>query len=139
MRKELYQTIKEQLELLDSVKYVALWNHNVEFIEQETAWERPAVFVEFLPVEWRCVVPGREYHADVHIKLHIVYDCCYLEHNDFDLCSEIADAVIGLEGDSFGPLEPLGSATNHNHEEIIEDIDTYFCECAMFISDGKEG
>lgn len=133
MRKELYQKLKERLEKLEAVRYVTLWNHNVEFIEQEQPWERPAVFVEFLPLEWRCVVPGREYHSAVTVRLHIVYDWSESEVNDFDLESVIAQAVIGLEGDGFSPLEPVGSMTNHNHEQIVEDIDTYTCECAMII------
>ena len=133
MRKELYQKLKDCLGSLESVKYVALWNHNVEYIEQEQPWERPAVFIEILPLEWRCVVPGHEYHSVVTLRLHIVYDWSENELNDFDLESEIAQAVIGLEGDGFSPLEPVGSATNHNHEQIVEDIDTYRCECAMLI------
>lgn len=133
MRKELYQKLKDQLELLEAVKHVALWNHNVEFIEQEQPWERPAVFIELLPLEWRCLVPCKEYHAVVTVRLHIVYDWSEEEMNDFDLCSYIAESVIGLKGKSFSPLEPVGSMTNHNHEQIVEDIDTYQCECAMFI------
>lgn len=133
MRKELYQKLKDCLGSLEPVKYVALWNHNVEYIEQEQPWERPAVFIEILPLEWRCVVPGHEYHSVVTLRLHIVYDWSENEMNDFDLESEIAQAVIGLEGDGFSPLEPVGSATNHNHEQIVEDIDTYRCECAMLI------
>lgn len=133
MRKELYQKLKDCLGSLESVKYVALWNHNVEYIEQEQPWECPAVFIEILPLEWRCVVPGHEYHSVVTLRLHIVYDWSENEMNDFDLSSEIAKAVIGLEGDGFSPLEPVGSATNHNHEQIVEDIDTYSCECAMII------
>ena len=50
MRKELYQKLKDCLGSLESVKYVALWNHNVEYIEQEQPWERPAVFIEILPL-----------------------------------------------------------------------------------------
>lgn len=133
MRKELYQKLKAQLEELEAVKHVALWNHNVVFIEQEQPWERPAVFIEILPLEWRCVVPGREYHSDVTVRLHIVYDWSEDEINDFDLSSEIAEAVVGLGGEHFSPLEPVAGATNHNHEQIVEDIDTYRCECAMFI------
>lgn len=119
---------------MEAVKHVALWNHNVEFIEQEQPWDRPAVFIEIMPVDWRCVVPLKEYHAVVTVKLHIVYDWSEDEMNDFDLEGAISDAVIGLKGESFSPLEPVGSMTNHNHEEIVEDIDSYQCECAMFIS-----
>ena len=52
MRKEIYRAICAALQDIDGtpVKHVDLWNHNVEFIEQEEAWDRPAVFVEFAPI-----------------------------------------------------------------------------------------
>lgn len=75
LREELYRKIKAQLELIGingadelfifdnktdaevinrAIEHVDLWNHNVEFIEQETAWERPAVFIEFQPIKLEC-------------------------------------------------------------------------------------
>ena len=59
VRKEIYQRIVEQLRtaLGGEIKHIDLWNHNVEFIEQEQQWSRPAVFVEFwcnqLAATWR--------------------------------------------------------------------------------------
>ena len=47
MRKELYKALCERLKTVDNVKHIDLWNNNVEFIEQESAWQRPAVFIEF--------------------------------------------------------------------------------------------
>ena len=35
MRKELYAVLKAAMEKIEAVKHVDLWNHNVEFIEQE--------------------------------------------------------------------------------------------------------
>ena len=32
-----------------AIKHIDLWNHNVEFIEQEEYWERPAVFIDSGP------------------------------------------------------------------------------------------
>lgn len=65
MRKELYRMLCRELKAIDLIKHIDLWNHNVEFIEQEENWERPAVFVE-LPytVECdcsRCGIPGRTF------------------------------------------------------------------------------
>ena len=50
MRKELYAAIKAAVGKVPEVKHIDLWNHNVEFIEQEDSWARPAVFVEFGPI-----------------------------------------------------------------------------------------
>ena len=48
MRKELFNAIKAKLASdVPEVQHIDLWNHNVEFVEQEEGWARPAVFVEF--------------------------------------------------------------------------------------------
>lgn len=76
MRKELYKAIADRLFLIASdgsmidpeaeeqperlIKYVDLWNHNVEFLDEEQPWARPAVFVEFTPIVWDVIKPGRE-------------------------------------------------------------------------------
>lgn len=52
MRTELYLKIRERLEATGVIKHIDLWNHNVEFLEQEEAWARPAVFVEFGVITW---------------------------------------------------------------------------------------
>lgn len=140
MRKELYNRIKTLL--LDEenglgIKHVDLWNHNVEFIEQETVWDRPAVFIEFCPIRWEAHQRGVSYRAEALVKLHIVTD--WVERldtqggdseglDDLDL-SEAIHGVIGcLDGDKFSGFDIVETATNHNHEEIVESIDTYRCE-----------
>ena len=63
MRKELYNMLCKELKEVGGglIKHIDLWNHNVEFIEQEENWERPAVFVEFCPIRWNAIVDGVEY------------------------------------------------------------------------------
>ena len=66
MRKELYNMLCKELKEVGGglIKHIDLWNHNVEFIEQEENWERPAVFVEFCPIRWNAIVDGVEYRAE---------------------------------------------------------------------------
>ena len=65
MRKEVYQMLCDRLKEVGggAIKHIDLWNHNVEFIEQEENWARPAVFVEFRPIRWNAIVPGMECRA----------------------------------------------------------------------------
>lgn len=52
-------------------KHCDLWNRQVEFLEQETPFQTPAVFVEFTNIEWRTL--GQHVQdADLTIRLHIV-------------------------------------------------------------------
>ena len=94
------------------------WNHNVEFIEQEENWERPAVFVEFCPIQWNAIVPGVEYRAEPLIKLHIVTDWegssaegSELQEDAlrvFDLSGLIHAQLAGLSGETFLELDSGG-------------------------------
>lgn len=159
MRKELYKKICDRLgrlyrmpdgftlELADGLEvpegaeriipHIDLWNHNVEFIEQEENWARPAVFVEFCPVRWNAIVPGVEYRADPFVNLHIVTDWAgsASEGSDlkeealavFDLPELIHEKLSCMSGDTFKVFDLAESRTNHNHEEIVENIEVYSC------------
>lgn len=158
MRKELYKKICERLSSLyvnqDGVpavvrnmdapdgwyrliRHIDLWNHNVEFIEQEEHWERPAVFVEFSPIAWHSLVPGGSYRAEPLVHLHVVTDwqgsCSAgseLQASSlevFDLLDTIHKALSCLEGETFMAFDLVESRTCHNHEDLLEMIETYGC------------
>lgn len=154
MREELYRKLKERLEALcidvdgmyydaatedlvdaDSVekeraiKHIDLWNHNVEFIEQEAAWGRPAVFIEFVPFKWKAIVPGTAYRAEPLVNLHVVTDWVSQDADvrHFGLLDRIHELLAGLEGETFMEFDIDSSSTNHNHEDIVENIETYTC------------
>ena len=125
MRKELYRLLCSELKAIDLIKHIDLWNHNVEFIEQEENWE------------WNAIVPGVEYRAEPLIKLHIVTDWegssadgSELQEDAlkvFDLPGLIHAQLAGLGGETFLELDLVESDTNHNHEDIVESIEVYQC------------
>ena len=115
-----------------AIKHIDLWNRNVEFIDQETAWNRPAVFIEFEPIHWITIVPGIEYRAEARVRLHIVTDWVTAVEDGtdgagkfFELPDKIHDVLAGLEGNSFTDFALAESQTNHNHEDIVESIEVY--------------
>ena len=120
-----------------AIKHIDLWNHNVEFIEQEENWERPAVFVEFEPIRWNAIQNGAEYRAEPTINLHVVTDwqgssSASSEFREkslevFDLLEEIHKVLTCMGGETFLEFELLSSSTNLNHEDIIENVETYQC------------
>lgn len=160
MRKELYKAIADRLFLIASdgsmidpeaeeqperlIKYVDLWNHNVEFLDEEQPWARPAVFVEFTPIFWDVIKPGREYRSKPVVNLHIVTDWA----GDASAGSELQDdalkvldysgiihkALQGLEGEHFNRFDLAETHTNHNHEEIVESIEVYKCVAERILS-----
>ena len=124
MREELFEAIKRAMADTE-VKHIDLWNHNVEFLEQEDAWPMPALFVEFGEITWEPLT-GIHLRGTGEVRLHLVtnwsdggYDAA------FALCSKVATKTCGLSGRSFDHLRLLRTSTNHNHEEILENIDTY--------------
>jgi len=149
VREELYRSIKARLERIGikedgklfiygedslprlftpAIRHLDLWNRNVEFIEQEAAWERPAVFVEFAPIRWDALVTGVEYRADVAVNLHVVTDWDGGDGiGEFRLLEIIHEVLAGLEGETFCEFDIRISTTNHDHEEIVENIESYGC------------
>ena len=145
MRKKLYLAIIERLKGLTgengtpTIKHFDLWNQNVEFIEEEAIWERPAVFIEFAPIQWHNLQKGIQ-TADVTFILHVITDwsggsedgSAYQENTlaVFDLLDTIHKQLNRLnrqyaDNSGFRNTLRVSSATNHNHEEIREDIETY--------------
>ena len=117
-------------------KHVDMWNENVAFIDEDAAWERPAVFVEFGEILWSPVkgVGLRSDRGDGEIRLHIVTDFYDggMEHG-FEIAGKIADMLPGMRGVGYDCIELMSSLTNHNHEEILELVDAYSCKYLLMV------
>lgn len=126
MRKELFNAIKSKLASdVPEVKHIDLWNRNIEFIDQEDVWERPAVFVEFGKIEWSPFQGGCQRGKGI-ITIHLVTDWADGGHDAaFALCHKVHTALDGLSGEDFNGMALMETNTNHNHEEILESIDSY--------------
>lgn len=134
-------------------KHCDLWNRQVEFMEQETPFETPAVFVEFTNIEWRTL--GQHVQdADLTVRLHIVTPwyantasnvidsdvrataLAYLDiptvlfrqlHGQHGTVEDNSDPqnpkVIG----NFNALTRTASRVNHDHERFVDSVETYQC------------
>lgn len=140
MRKVIYKALIDRLagivgeDQLPLIKHVDLWNLNLEAAEEEV-FDTPAVFVEFLPIEWE-LVKDVVRRGRIRIRLHIVTSAKGISSmgsnsieaslNYFDVVDAINDALIGWNTADFAPLAGTESITNHDHGELIENIETYF-------------
>lgn len=140
MRKQLYLAVIERLKTIvnesgePTLKHFDLWNQNVAFIEQESIFPMPAVFIEFLPIDWKTLGGGVQ-SATIGFRLHIVtatpdsaadgstYQPDALQL--FDLLDDVHCALSGFRGSHFRQLQRTSSHTNHNHEELIESIESF--------------
>lgn len=139
MRKEIYKAIHRRLRAAfgDEIKHINLWNHNVEFIENEIPWECPAVFIEFNPIRWHTTGfnTGQGFRGMGSVSLHIVTQWSGSPMADgglneeelatFEWSRRIHAALSDLSGEGFHSFEINSTHTNHNHEELVENIDVY--------------
>ena len=118
MRRFLYLSLIERLKQLTDrdgkpvIRTFDLWNEQISFLEQEEPFDAPAVFIEFRPVKW---TGGGTQTAD-----------------RFDLLDRMDRHLFNLSGDdgniSFSLFRRTGSSTNHNHEELVEDVTDFTCK-----------
>ncbi len=136
-RTELYRDIATRLADVGEIRHVDLWNRNVEFIEQESSWPTPAVFVEFGDITWRQVKCGPDvlaWRGSGTVNVHIVTewaaadDGCFCDlrrEGSLDLADIVHGRLEGLCGEGYDSLSLSRTMTNHDHEDIVEDIDVY--------------
>lgn len=114
------------------VPYVDLWNDQVNLLGGGTAFETPAVFVEFEQIEWKQQNVGAR-RGDIPVRLHIVTRAVAAHgfHDPrmgdalavFDLINTINAKMQGLRGEGFAGFQLTTSATNHNHAELVENVE----------------
>lgn len=146
MRASIYKALVERLkEYTDAegnqvFKHFDLWNEQVDFIEDETPFETPAVFVEFRTINWGDTMQ-RVQRGTLPIRLHIVNEwkgatndgSIYqvealkrLEEAD-GLASHLLNWTHDRNDLNIQRMQRSTSYTNHNHGEIVEDIEDYTC------------
>lgn len=97
---------------------VEVWNANIDFLEEETPFELPAVFVEFGEVQYEPVKGGD--YGTCEVILHVAIDSS--EHG-LSYCLELCDDIVGLLSRCDWYRGRLRSLTNHNHGEIIDCVE----------------
>lgn len=138
-RKRVYLDIINALQSIENnpIKRIDLWNENVYFIEQEEAFPMPAVFVEFGAIEWEILKGKRSsWRGKGMVKIHIVTPWvgsaqagateqdANLEY--WDLAQKIHHELEGLHDDcTYHGMSLIQTLTNHNHEDIVENIEVY--------------
>jgi hypothetical protein len=126
-----------------AINHVGLWNENTTRLTQSRPFAPPAVFIEFLPVSWGEL--GRNaVHGDMIIRLHIVTatlaqtDTPYRDEAllRFRLIRAVKAAFVDFggtadkEGRSYSRFKYHASSTDHNHEQVCEDIEEWQTHCA---------
>jgi len=143
MRAQLFLSIQDSLKEIKGndglpvFKHFDLWNRQVAFIEKETPFPFPAIFVEFLPIQWE-THGQRVQRADMFVRLHIVTQW-FSQTGSYSPDQENALTYLDLSGLVHKQLQgnPIlltngwmrtQSIINHDHETIVDSIEEYKCQ-----------
>lgn len=136
MRKNVFKAIADAVAAVPGVAFVDLWNNQVQTLNGGAAFPFAAVFIEFETIEWRQQNVGARRGA-LAVRLHVVTRAVSTHgHKDprigealavFDLLDAINAAMQGLRGPGFSGFMLTTSATNHDHAEIVENVERYVC------------
>lgn len=142
MRKQLYLDIKNRLKTITDgngdllFRHFDLWNRQVEFIEQETPFVCPAVFVEFDRIDWHAL-SKKVQDCNLHVRLHIVTEW----HSDtadyspteqqalefLDIADKVTKTLQGFTTNYMNGWMRTASITNHDHETYVDTVEEYTC------------
>ncbi len=125
-----------------AINHVGLWNEDTARLTQTRPFSPPAVFVEFLPVAWSPLSRGAV-HGDMTVRLHFV--TATLAQTDtafrnealrrFRLIRAVKLALNDFSGGaddhglSFSRFQYSGSDTDHDHEQVCEDLEEWRAHC----------
>lgn len=146
MRANIYKALVEKLkEYTDKegnqvFKHFDLWNEQVDFIEDETPFDTPAIFIEFKRINWSDTMQNMQ-RGTLPIRLHVVTEWKGSTNDGSiyqDAALERLDLVDNMAGHLFNwraskgntdiqRMQRTSSDTNHNHGELVEDIEDYTC------------
>lgn len=146
MRATIYKALVEKLKEYTDTEgnqvfmHFDLWNEQVDFIEDETPFDTPAIFIEFRSINWSDTMQNMQ-RGTLPIRLHVVTEWKG-STNDGSIYQETAlkrlDLVDNMAGHLFNwrategntdiqRMQRTASYTNHNHGELVEDIEDYTC------------
>lgn len=145
MLAQLYLAYEEKLKsILDKqtgepfFKHFDLWNQNVEFIEEETPFETPAIFVEFLPIDWKTM--GRQQQdANLTVRFHIVteWQAQTAQYTPEDLRNRalrylmipsiLVHAMQGFCTPFTNGLMRTKTVPNHDHDRYVDSVEEFEC------------
>lgn len=127
-RLSLFNNTKRMIETkVPEVQHVDLYNENVEYVDEECPWERPAVFIEFGDIEWRPFTGTKlSQRGEGELRLHIVTDWA---EGGFEaayyLTNKVLDALMGSGADAevYTVFCPHTTMTCRSHGELMENIE----------------
>lgn len=123
----LYNSLKTDLEAINGVKKVFLWNNQLERESEENPFLYPSIGVEFLPSNYRDkgkLASSQEY--DLTVRLHILFES-YLDEDTsiLTLTDSVWQKVHTKQYGVFGKLLRRNEEQNFDHPNVQDYIQDY--------------
>lgn len=141
--KTLYNQIKNYVQTnINQIAHTSLWNDQINNLEDEVPFMRPALFVELGAIQWN-TASKRQKTGTITITLHLITDCydTLADDNDalqaLDLLDTLASAFDGVRFENCTPLVPNTTTTDSNHGNLIHLLLDYSTEITSCITDKK--
>jgi hypothetical protein len=118
---DFYDIIKARLlEKVPAIKTLRLFNSQFDKEEVEDAFEYPAVFVQFLNLNWIAKPQGLQ-EADAVIRLHVGFHSLKTEEREiFKLIEDIHKALQNLStAQLFGDMNRVNEEQDIDHGNVI--------------------
>ncbi|WP_291593047.1 hypothetical protein [Bacteroides sp.] len=122
MKKEIYQAFVSRLQEITNentqegiFKKFELWKPEILTETSNSSNDSPAVYIEFLPIEWKAPCGGVQI-ANAQIRLHITHTIStepesYLQL--LDLSELVKEYIIGWRTSDYGRVVCIESTVNH--------------------------
>lgn len=134
VRARLYTDIACHLMTSGLVKYVDLYNNQFAHLEEEKIMQFPCALIEFREIAWQQL--GRhaqrgDLHLDIHVatkaggKTSAVGRTLTPAIDYFELLDALHVAMRDLRLDYAGTFSRVGSATDHDHDSLLVNVETY--------------
>lgn len=133
MKAKLYKAIKERIEeKCPEIKHINLWNEQMLDLPNQIIFSTPAIFIEFIDIEWKQNAMGVR-RADQMIRLHIIDRYIPTEglHEALkpfaylDTIDKVNDALWGMKGEDFNAFMHIASSMDHSHKELLDSQETW--------------
>ena len=134
--KDFYNSLKTQIETVSAVKTVRLFNNQFNKDSEENAWAYPAVFIEFLDINWETTQLANQ-QGSLTIRLHQGFESYATEDLAIlDTLQLINAAVHGYQGASFTALQRTNEEQDTDHNQVIiwrTDYITDLVDCSATV------
>lgn len=134
MQLAIYNQLKARISILQSLKYVALWNNQYEREDVNVAFGYPNCFIEFPAADYIENLQGQQ-QGTMTIALHLGFESYKTEDTDIlQLKQDLNSLIHGWSTPYNSKFLRRSEVQSNDHTNIQEFIITYTMQCFDYSS-----